>query len=135
MISFDPIEVANNLKRNGGAIPGIRQGRPTSDYIRKILNKITLAGALFLAIIAILPIILGPHAIQYLLEWIIGAPYKVEGMTELYYSYIVQPTAQSLTSTFSFGGTTLLIVVGVAIETYRELEAQLTMRNYKGFLN
>ena len=135
MISFDPIEVANNLKRNGGAIPGIRQGRPTSDYIKKILNKITLAGALFLAIIAILPIILGPHAIQYLLEWIIGAPYKVEGMTELYYSYIVQPTAQSLTSTFSFGGTTLLIVVGVAIETYRELEAQLTMRNYKGFLN
>ena len=135
MISFDPIEVANNLKRNGGAIPGIRQGRPTSDYIRKILNKITLAGALFLAIIAILPIILGPHAIQYLLEWIIGAPYKVEGMTELYYSYIVQPTAQSLTSTFSFGGTTLLIVVGVAIETFRELEAQLTMRNYKGFLN
>ena len=135
MISFDPIEVANNLKRNGGAIPGIRQGRPTSDYIRKILNKITLAGALFLAIIAILPIILGPHAIQYLLEWIIGAPYKVEGMTELYYSYIVQPTAQSLTSSFSFGGTTLLIVVGVAIETFRELEAQLTMRNYKGFLN
>ena len=135
MISFDPIEVANNLKRNGGAIPGIRQGRPTSDYIRKILNKITLAGALFLAIIAILPIILGPHAIQYLLEWIIGAPYKVEGMTELYYAYIVQPTAQSLTSSFSFGGTTLLIVVGVAIETFRELEAQLTMRNYKGFLN
>ena len=134
-ISFDPIEVSNNLKRNGGAIPGIRQGRPTADYIRKILNKITLAGALFLSIIAILPIILGPHAIQYLLEWIIGAPYNVEGMTDFYHSYIVQPTAQSLTSTFSFGGTTLLIVVGVAIETYRELEAQLTMRNYKGFLN
>ncbi len=138
MISFDPIEVANNLKRQGGAIPGIRQGRPTADYIRKILNKITLAGALFLSIIAILPIILGPHAIQYLLEWIVGAPYRTESysyMYQLYYAYTIQPTAQALTSTFTFGGTTLLIVVGVAIETYRELEAQLTMRNYKGFLN
>ena len=140
-ISFDPIEVANNLKKQGGAIPGIRQGRPTADYIRKILNKITLAGALFLSIIAILPIILGPHAIQYLLEWFI-APQYPEASSWLYeYLYgmssqeLIKTSATSLVSTFTFGGTTLLIVVGVAIETYRELEAQLTMRNYKGFLN
>ncbi len=145
-MSFDPIEVSNNLKKQGGAIPGIRQGRPTADYIRKILNKITLAGALFLAIIAILPIILGPHAIQYLLEWIIRPPYAeissdTNALLSFYYSYGTMPEtfvsyqAQSLTSVFTFGGTTLLIVVGVAIETFRELEAQLTMRNYKGFLN
>ncbi len=135
-MSFDPIEVSNNLKRQGGAIPGIRQGRPTADYIRKILNKITLAGALFLAVIAILPIILGPHAIQYLLEWLIWPPYSAasDGYLSVY-EMLVQNQASGLTSVFTFGGTTLLIVVGVAIETFRELEAQLTMRNYKGFLN
>ncbi len=144
-ITFDPIEVANNLKKQGGAIPGIRQGRPTADYIRKILNKITLAGALFLGVIAALPIILGPHVLQHFFEWVVRA-----GITEdmLYlgdYLFVnntlmslddyVANSASSLTSIFSFGGTTLLIVVGVANELYRELEAQLTMRNYKGFLN
>ena len=132
-ISFDPVEVSNNLKKQGGAIPGIRQGRPTADYIRKILNKITLAGALFLSVIAILPIILGPHCIQYILEWLIRGSYD-PSYAATYAEHISQQ-AQSLTGTFTFGGTSLLIVVGVAIETFRELEAQLTMRNYKGFLN
>lgn len=141
-ITFDPIEVANNLKKQGGAIPGIRQGRPTADYIKKILNKITLAGALFLGFIAVLPIVLGPHAFQHLFQWICEGAYKgsyyelftyTDGMT--YAQYLASSTASQLTSVFTFGGTTLLIVVGVAIETFRELEAQLTMRNYKGFLN
>ena len=149
-ITFDPIEVANNLKKNGGAIPGIRQGRPTADYIKKILNKITLAGALFLSLIAILPTILGPHAIRPLLEWIFGGSGIYEYYYDMYISYghqfadslansyatsYITQNAAGLASVFTFGGTTLLIVVGVAIETFRELEAQLTMRNYKGFLN
>ena len=146
-ITFDPIEVANNLKQQGGAIPGIRQGRPTADYIRKILNKITLAGAIFLGIIAILPIILGPHALKYLFEWIYEGAYDANLMYQQYSGLFDMATikqlisseaaqyASNLVGVLSFGGTTLLIVVGVAIETYRELEAQLTMRNYKGFLN
>lgn len=134
-ITFDPVEVANNLKKQGGAIPGIRQGRPTADYIKKILNKITLAGALFLGVIAVLPIILGPHVLQHFFEWIIGAAYEIESGYESLYASYISSQASSLTSVFTFGGTTLLIVVGVAIELYRELEAQLTMRNYKGFLN
>ena len=147
-ISFDPIDVANNLKKNGGTIPGIRQGRPTADYIKKILNKITLAGALFLGFIAVLPIVLGPHALQHLFEWIYTGSIPADqifGSGETQYVFLngslqelgayVSAYASSLTSVFTFGGTTLLIVVGVAIETFRELEAQLTMRNYKGFLN
>ncbi len=128
-ISFDPVEVANNLKRQGGMIPGIRQGRPTSDYIRKILNKITLIGALFLGVIAILPIIASPLAIEPLVELFIK-----DYVGSYYSSTYAAGMAQSLTSNFTFGGTSLLIVVGVALETFRELEAQLTMRNYKGFL-
>jgi preprotein translocase subunit SecY len=146
-ITFDPIEVANNLKQQGGAIPGIRQGRPTADYIKKILNKITLAGAIFLGIIAILPIILGPHVLKYLFEWIYSGAYDANLMLQQYNGIFDMATIQqlihseaaayasNLVGVLSFGGTTLLIVVGVAIETYRELEAQLTMRNYKGFLN
>ena len=135
-ITFDPIEVANNLKKQGGAIPGIRQGRPTADYIKKILNKITLAGALFLGVIAIIPIVLGPHVFQYLFEWIYSGMFdKTDAMYQIYEIYYVQPMASNLVSVLTFGGTTLLIVVGVAVETFRELEAQLTMRNYKGFLN
>ena len=126
MISFDPVEISNNLKKQGGAIPGIRQGRPTSDYISKILNKVNLVGALFLGVIAVLPILLGSHVFQYFFEWvytpIVGAAYAPQ-------------YASGLSGVFTFGGTTLLIVVGVAVETFRELEAQLTMRNYKGFLN
>ena len=142
-ISFDPMEISNNLKKNGGAIPGIRQGRPTAEYIKKITNKITLAGALFLGVIAVLPIVLGPHVLKHFLEWLLLGGYLeaieeaaasgITYMESLYRSYASQGAA-ALVSVFSFGGTTLLIVVGVAIETFRELEAQLTMRNYKGFL-
>ena len=125
MISFDPVEISNNLKKQGGAIPGIRQGRPTSDYITKILNKVNLVGALFLGVIAVLPIILGSHVFQYFFEWV---------YTPIVGAASAPTYASSLSGVFTFGGTTLLIVVGVAIETFRELEAQLTMRNYKGFL-
>ena len=126
-ITFDPVEVANNLKKQGGAIPGIRQGRPTSDYIKKILNKITLAGALFLSVVAVLPVIAGPHVIQHIIEWILSG-------NTLYSADTITNAAKSYSSIFTFGGTSLIIVVGVALETFRELEAQLTMRNYKGFL-
>ena len=114
--------MANNLKKQGGAIPGIRQGRPTAQYISKILNKVTFVGALFLAIVAIVPIVGGPHVLRPLIAWILGADITASGVS-------------NLANSFTFGGTTLLIVVGVVLETFRELEAQLTMRNYKGFLN
>jgi len=107
-ISFNPLEVSNNLKKNGGLIPGIRQGKPTTDYISKILNKIVLIGGLFLAIIAVLPL-------------------AVNGI----YSAI---TGSMSGAALAFGGSSLLIVVGVALETTRAIEAQMTMRNYKGFL-
>lgn len=142
-ITFDPMEISNNLKKQGGAIPGVRQGRPTAEYIKKVTGKITLAGALFLGVIAVLPIVLGPHVLKYFLEWLLLGAYNeaiAEAMANgytyfesLYKSYAAQG-ATNLVSVFSFGGTTLLIVVGVAVETFRELEAQLTMRNYKGFL-
>ena len=136
-ITFDPVDVANNLKKQGGAIPGIRQGRPTSDYIRKILNKITLAGALFLSIIAVVPVIAGPHVIQHFIEWILsGQILDTWSASEIATAKTnIESIAQSLTGVFTFGGTSLIIVVGVALETFRELEAQLTMRNYKGFLD
>ncbi|MBR5817695.1 MAG: preprotein translocase subunit SecY [Clostridia bacterium] len=154
-ISFDPIEVSNNIKRQGGTIPGIRQGRPTAMYIKKILNKVTLAGALFLSVVAILPIILGPHVFTPILETIFMAEPGVKTYQEAiaenagnawYYNYLmtgnaqispidmVKSNAQGLAGIFTFGGTSILIIVGVVLETFRELEAQLTMRNYKGFL-
>ncbi len=118
VISFNPREIANNLKKNGGTVAGIRQGRPTSEYIERILGKITFVGALFLSIVAILPIVGGPHVMRPLIELIIG-------------SSTAESDAQTLTSIFTFGGTSLLIVVGVVIETFRELEAQLTMRSQR----
>ncbi len=121
-ISFNPKEIANNLKKQGGTIAGIRQGRPTAEYIQRILGKITLVGAIFLAIVAILPIVGGPHVLKPLIAWILGN--DSEAVSK----------ASTLTSVFTFGGTTLLIVVGVVLETYRELEAQLTMRSYKKLL-
>jgi preprotein translocase subunit SecY len=143
-ITFNPVEVANNLKVQGGAIPGIRQGRPTADYIRKILNKITLAGAIFLAIIAVVPVLAGPHLIEPLLGWILKGEIPLEwwnytvGSNEYQtlqnYVSSIEASASSLASVFTFGGTSLIIVVGVALETFRDLEAQLTMRSYKGFL-
>ena len=107
MISFNPVEVANNIKGNGGSIPGIRPGKSTSDYIKKVLNRITLVGAVFLGVIAGVPMI----------------------ANAIFTAFNVNFT------TLAFTGTSLLIVVGVALETVRELEAQLSMRNYKGFLD
>ena len=107
-ISFNPVEVSNNLRNNGGAIPGIRPGKPTVDYIKKILNRITLLGAFFLCGLSGLPMIV--NAVWYAIDGI--------GISDL-----------------AFSGTSLLIVVGVALETFRELEAQMTLRNYKGFLD
>ena len=111
-ISFNPIEVANNIKNNGGSILGIRPGRPTVEYITKILYRITLVGALFVAIIAVVPML----------------AVVVEGM-------IVGKENIKYFINFAFGGSSLMIVVGVVLETVRELEAQLTLRNYKGFLD
>ena len=104
-IQFNPVEVANNLKKNGGYIPGFRPGKPTSEFIQKVLNKITLFGALYLGIIAVVPILIAHFS-----------------------------NAAALTGV-SLGGTSIIIVVGVALETIRALEAQLLMRNYKGFLD
>ena len=104
-IQFNPIEVANNLKKNGGYIPGFRPGKPTSEFIQKVLNKITLFGALYLGIIATVPILIQHFS-----------------------------TTSSLTG-LSLGGTSIIIVVGVALETIRAIEAELMMRNYKGFLD
>ena len=101
-IQFNPVEISNNIKNNGGFVPGFRPGRPTSDFISKVMNKITLFGAVFLGIIAVLPILVGLF---------------LEGGRSL-----------------AIGGTSLLIVVGVAQETVKQLESQLMMRNYKGFL-
>lgn len=100
-IQFNPIELANNMKKNGGFIPGIRPGKPTSDYIFRSSSRINLAGATFLGIIAILPIVF-------------GAVFKI--------------------ASIQIGGTSLLIMEGVALETVRQIESQMTMRHYKGFL-
>ena len=101
-IQYNPIEIANNLRQNNGGIPGIRPGKPTSDYIQRILNKITLVGAFFLGVIAIFPI----------------------------FMTMADPNLSSL----AMGGTTVLIVVSVALETVRTLESELMMRHHKGFL-
>ena len=101
-ISFNPVEIANNLKNNGGSVPGIRPGKPTTDYITKILGRITLIGSIFLGIVATLPLIVG----------------------------MIDTSLAGL----AFGGSSLLILVSVALETTKEIEAQMTMRHYKGFL-
>jgi preprotein translocase subunit SecY len=103
-VQFNPIEIANNLKKNGGFIPGFRAGKPTSEFIQKVLTKITLFGALYLAIIAITPILI---------------------------SYFSETAANS---GISLGGTSIIIVISVALETIKQLESQLLMRHYKGFL-
>jgi preprotein translocase subunit SecY len=102
MIAFNPIELANNIKKNGGFVPGIRPGKPTSDYITKVLNRVTWFGALFLALITILPSLLQTFT-------------KVGNVW--------------------FGGTSLLILVSVAMETVKQIESQMLMRHYKGFLD
>ena len=111
-IQYNPIEMANNLAKNSGTIPGVRSGRPTSDYIAKVISKIVLLGALLLSVVALFPII---------------------------YSQLTTVLCQALDLergvSISLGGTSIIILVGVAIETVRQLESQMMMRHYKGFLD
>ncbi len=102
-IQYDPVEISNNLKKNGGFIPGFRPGKPTADFIHKVINKIVVFGAVYLGIVAMLPIVAGN---------------LMEGVRNL-----------------AIGGTSVIIVVGVALETVKALEAQMLMRHYKGFLD
>ena len=99
-ITFNPIEIADNMKKQGGFIPGIRPGKPTSDYFNKSVTKLTLFGGVFLAFIAVIPIVVG----------------------------------NIMNVNLQFGGTSLLIIVGVALDTIKQLESQMLMRNYQGFL-
>ena len=101
-IQYNPVEISNNMRKNGGFIPGYRPGRPTSDFIKRVINKITLFGAIFLGIVAILPIIVGMISTKF--------------------------------ASMAIGGTSVIIVVGVALETVQAIEAQMLMRHYKGFL-
>ena len=101
-IQYNPVEISNNLRKNGGFIPGYRPGRPTSDFIKRVINKITLFGAIFLGIVATLPIITGMVSDKF--------------------------------ASMAIGGTSVIIVVGVALETVQAIEAQMLMRHYKGFL-
>ena len=101
-IQFDPVEIANNLKKNGGFIPGFRPGKPTSDFIVKALGKVTFVGAIFLMVVALLPLIVGA----------------------------ISPSLSNV----ALGGTSVIIVVGVALDTVKQLEAQMLMRHHKGFL-
>ena len=102
-IQYDPVEIANNLKKNGGFIPGFRPGKPTADFIKKVINKIIVFGSVYLGVVALLPLIAGKF----------------------------MPNFQYL----AIGGTSIIIVVGVALETVKALEAQMLMRHYKGFLD
>ena len=102
-IQYDPVEIANNLKKNGGFIPGFRPGKPTADFIHKVINKILVFGAVYLGVVALLPIVAGN---------------LMAGVRNL-----------------AIGGTSIIIIVGVALETVKALEAQMLMRHYKGFLD
>ena len=102
-IQYDPVEIANNMKKNGGFIPGFRPGKPTAEFIQKVISKIVVFGAVYLAIVALLPILAGK--------------------------------AMSDVQNLAIGGTSVIIVVGVALETVKALEAQMLMRHYKGFLD
>ena len=101
-IQFNPVEIANNLKQNGGFIPGFRPGRPTAEFITKAMSKVLFVGAIFLCVIALVPLIIGAFS--------------------------------SSLSNIAIGGTSVVIVVGVALETVQQIEAQLMMRHHKGFL-
>ena len=102
-IQYDPVEIANNMKKNGGFVPGFRPGKPTADFIKKVINKIVIFGSVYLSIVALLPIVAGN---------------LIEGFSQL-----------------AIGGTSVIIVVSVALETVQALEAQMLMRHYKGFLD
>jgi preprotein translocase subunit SecY len=123
-IVFNPTELADNMRKNGGFIPGIRPGRSTSEYVSTILKRLTFIGAMYLAAVCLLPewMIAGIH-LNHLPSWLGGnwfdhwPPFILNGLGVAFY----------------FGGTSLLIVVGVAMDTVQQLEAQLVMRNYEGF--
>src|SRR5438132_2964636 len=123
-IVFNPTELADNMRKNGGFIPGIRPGRNTSEYVSKILKRLTLVGAIYLAIICLLPewMLTGIHFNH--IGWGIGAWFD---------RHISNIVLNGMGVNFYFGGTSLLIVVGVAMDTVQQLEAQLVMRNYEGF--
>ncbi len=112
-IQYNPIEMSQNIAKNGGMIPGIRTGRPTSDYIAKIISRITLLGALLLSVVAIFPILFS----QITTLILVNGLHKASGMN------------------ISLGGTSIIILVGVALETVKQLESQMMMRHYKGFLD
>ena len=112
-IQYNPIEMSQNIAKNGGMIPGIRTGRPTSEYIAKIISRITLLGALLLSVVAIFPILFS----QITTLILVNGLHKASGMN------------------ISLGGTSIIILVGVALETVKQLESQMMMRHYKGFLD
>ena len=123
-IVFNPTELADNMRKNGGFIPGIRPGRNTSEYVAKILKRLTFIGACYLAIVCLLP------------EWMIAGIHlnHLYGPIGLWFdSHLPNWILNGLGVQFYFGGTSLLIVVGVAMDTVQQLEAQLVMRNYEGF--
>ncbi|MNR39590.1 preprotein translocase subunit SecY [compost metagenome] len=102
-VQINPVQMADQMKKNGGYIPGIRPGKPTSSYLTRVMSRITLSGAIFLALISVLPVFFGALA---------GLPRSVQ-----------------------LGGTSLLIVIGVALDTMKQIESQLIKRHYKGFIN
>jgi preprotein translocase subunit SecY len=125
-IIFNPTELADNMRKYGGFIPGIRPGRNTSEYINRILTRLTFVGGVYLAIVCLLPewMISGIH-LQHLPMWLGG---------EWFDKHMWRFVLEGLNVQFYFGGTSLLIVVGVAMDTVQQLEAQLVMRNYDGFI-
>jgi preprotein translocase subunit SecY len=123
-IIFNPDDVAENMRKYGGFIPGIRPGKRTAEYIDTILGRITLVGALYLAVVALIP--------QFLLTGFKVAPIPFVG--EWLDALAPQWFTQGLGVTFFFGGTSLLIVVGVAMDTVQQVESQLIMRHYDGFM-
>lgn len=114
-IQYNPIEMANNLRKNNGAIPGIRPGRPTSDFIFKVLSRLTLIGVLMLSVVALFPVI-----------WSLVCEKAIPPLT---------PGGMDGGMSISLGGTSIIILCGVALETVRQLESQMMMRHYKGFLD
>nr|MCR5207283.1 preprotein translocase subunit SecY [Eubacterium sp.] len=119
-IQYNPIEMANNLRKNNGAIPGIRPGRPTSDYLMKIISRLVLIGALMISAVALFPIV-------YSLICKLAIPADTDAAAN--------SIAAQGGMTISLGGTSLIILVGVALETVRQLESQMMMKHYKGFLD
>ena len=117
-IQYDPVEISNNLKKNGGFIPGFRPGKPTADFIKKVINKIVIFGAIYLGIVALLPIISGNLINGY-----------VDGL------FTSDHGVYAAVHGMAIGGTSAIIVVSVALETVKALEAQMLMRHYKGFLD